>query len=176
MISPDSPIPDDEYEDEVEAPARPVFEVDVLDSQTFVPIDRKAVAMLVERVLRGEGVESASISLAFVDDPTIHRVNREHLDHDEPTDVVTFALSDEGDDELSGELVISTETAARQAAELGVEPWHETALYIVHGLLHLCGCDDLDPDSAAEMRVREESALARVGLPNPFPAGRRPTS
>ncbi|WP_240906918.1 rRNA maturation RNase YbeY [Paludisphaera rhizosphaerae] len=176
MFPPDDSILDDEYEDEVEAPARPDFEVDVVDSQTFVAIDRQTVRTLVERVLRGEGVEAASISLAFVDDPTIHRVNREHLDHDEPTDIVTFALSDEGEDQLSGELVISTETAARLAAELGVDPWHETALYIVHGLLHLCGCDDLDPESAAEMRIREEAALTRVGLPNPFPAGRRPTS
>ena len=172
--------PDDDldFEDEIEdePPNPPEFEVDVGDSQTFVSIDRQGVRALVERVLRGEGVDFASISLAFVDDPTIHRVNREHLDHDEPTDVVTFALSDEGDDRLSGELVISTETAARVAAELGVDPWHETALYIVHGLLHLCGCDDLDPESAAAMRLREDSALTRVGLPNPFRAGPRTSS
>jgi len=174
--TPDDPTPDEEHDDDVEALAPPEFEVDVVDSQTFVAIDRRAVRTLVERVLRGEGVESASISLAFVDDPTIHRVNREHLDHDEPTDIVTFALADEGDDRLSGELVISTETAARMAAELGIDPWHETALYIVHGLLHLCGCDDLDPESAAEMRAREDAALTRVGLPNPFRAGTRPSS
>ena len=170
------PGPDEEFELD-EGPIRPDFEVEISDSQRHVPIDRGATARLVECVLRGEGVSSASISLAFVDDPTIHRINREHLDHDEPTDVITFALGDEGDDRLSGELVVSGETAARMAAEVGAEPWHELALYVVHGLLHLCGCDDLDETSAAEMRAREDAALARVGLPNPFRANdRRPSS
>lgn len=167
-----------EFEDEVEGPPLADFEVDVSDSQTHVPIDPQAARRLVETVLRGEGVTAASISLAFVDDPTIHRVNREYLDHDEPTDVISFVLSDEGDDRLSGELVVSTQTAARVASEVGAEPWNEVALYLVHGLLHLCGCDDLDETSAAEMRAREAAALARAGLANPFPlaAGPRPAS
>ena len=170
------PLADDpDFDDAPDGPDLPDFEVDVADSQRHVPIDPTAVSTLVERVLRGEGVDRASISLAFVDDPTIHRINREHLDHDEPTDVITFALSDEGDDRLQGELVISTETAARMAHEIGAEPWNEVALYLVHGLLHLCGCDDLDEVSAAEMRRREDAALARVGLANPFSlAGRGP--
>ena len=173
MTPPDDDLDDLDLDDE--GPERPDFEVDVSDSQSHVAIDRAAARALVERVLRGEGVESASISLAFVDDPTIHRINREHLDHDEPTDVVTFALSDEGDDRLCGELVISAETAARVAAEVGAEPWNEVALYVVHGLLHLCGCDDLDEASAAAMRAREDSALARAGLANPFRSAPRPS-
>ena len=163
---------DDPGFEEDDAPAPPApegFEVEVSDAQRSIPIDPKAARRLVEDVLRGEGVASASISLAFVDDPTIHRVNREFLDHDEPTDVVTFLLSDEEDGRLAGELVVSAETAARVAGELGADPWNEVALYVVHGLLHLCGCDDLDPESAAEMRAREDAALARVGLANPFP-------
>ncbi|MDG3006560.1 rRNA maturation RNase YbeY [Paludisphaera mucosa] len=171
------PPADDELDfegDDPQPPPPPDFEVDVGDSQGHVAIDRDAVRALVERVLRGEGVAAASISVAFVDDPTIHRVNREHLAHDEPTDVITFLLSDEDDERLSGEVVVSAQTAARVAAEVGVEPWNEVALYVVHGLLHLCGCDDLDEASAAEMRAREDAALARVGLANPFlPAGRR---
>jgi probable rRNA maturation factor len=161
--------PPDEHED-------PAFEIDVSDAQAHVPIDRDAARALVERVLRGEGVTSATISLAFVDDPTIHRINRDHLDHDEPTDVITFDLSDEGDDRLRGELVVSAETARRVAAEVGAEPWNELALYIVHGLLHLRGCDDRDESSAAEMRRREDAAMARVGLENPFRATDRPPS
>lgn len=157
-----------------DAPEPPAFEIDVSDSQSRVAVDRAALGALVERVLRGEGIEAATISLAIVDDPTIHRVNRDHLNHDEPTDVVTFDLSDEGDDRLRGELVVSAETAARVAAEIGVEPRDELALYVVHGLLHLCGCDDLDEESAAEMRLREDAAMARLGLANPFRATSRP--
>ncbi len=169
------PTEDDLELDDDPAPPLPDFEVEVGDSQTHVPIDPEAARRLVEEVLRGEGVAQASISVAFVDDPTIHRVNREYLDHDEPTDVISFVLSDEGDERLSGELVVSAQTAARVAAEVGAEPWNEVALYVVHGLLHLCGCDDLDEASAAAMRAREGAALARVGLANPFPLaeGRR---
>lgn len=151
----------------------PAFEIDVADSQARLAVDRATVATLVERVLRGEGVAAATISIAIVDDPTIHRINRDHLGHDEPTDVVTFPLSDPGDDRLHGELVVSAETAARVAGEIGVEPWNELALYVVHGLLHLCGRDDLDEASAAEMRRGEDAAMARVGLANPFGVSRR---
>lgn len=175
MNPPDEELDKADFDFDADEPELPAFEVDVSDSQSHVVIDRDAARTLVERVLRGEGVTLASISLAFVDDPTIHRVNREHLDHDEPTDVVTFALSEDGDDRLSGELVISAETAKRVAAEVGAEPWNELALYIVHGLLHLCGCDDLDEASAEEMRRREDAALARVGLANPFRSARRPS-
>lgn len=172
-LGPDSDL-DFDFDCDPEVPEPPAFEIDVSDSQSRVAVDRGAIAALVERALRGEGVSAATISLAIVDDPTIHRINRDHLDHDEPTDVITFDLSDAGDDRLRGELVVSAETAARVAAEVGVEPWDELALYVVHGLLHLCGCDDLDEVSAAEMRRREDAAMARLGLANPFRAFRRP--
>jgi len=160
---------DDEPNDpDSAAPAPPGVDVEISDAQAHVPIDHDRLRLLVAGVLRGEGVSAASISLALVDDPTIHRINREHLNHDWPTDVVSFVLSDEGDEALSGELVVSTETAARVAAEIGAPPWNEVALYVVHGLLHLCGYDDLDEESAAAMRRREDEVLAREGLMNPF--------
>lgn len=148
--------------------APPGVDVEISDAQNHVSIDHASLRSLVEGVLRGEGVALASISLALVDDATIHRVNREHLAHDYPTDVISFVLSDEGDAALSGELVVSTETAARVAAEIGAPAWNEVALYVAHGLLHLCGYDDLDEESAAVMRQREDAALARKGLENPF--------
>jgi len=153
-------------------------EVEINDAQTHVALDHDRLRALVEGVLRGEGVSAASISLALVDDATIHRINREHLNHDEPTDVVSFVLSEADEPSLSGELVVSTETAARVAAEIGAPPWNEVALYVVHGLLHLCGYDDLDAEAAALMRRREDEALAREGLMNPFRLAdpRRPES
>ena len=149
--------------------------VEISDTQNHVRVDPNAVRALVEGVLEGEGVDAAAISVALVDDEAIHRVNRDFLDHDCPTDVVSFVLSDP-DEPLVGELVVSAETAARVALEIGAAPWNELALYLVHGLLHLCGCDDLDEDAAARMRAREEVALRRGGLANPFPLGRRPSA
>jgi probable rRNA maturation factor len=148
--------------------------VEISDTQNHVSVDPAAVRALVEAVLRGEGVEAATISVAVVDDRAIHRVNREFLGHDHPTDVVSFVLSDD-DEPLAGELVVSAETAVRVAERIGATPWNELALYVAHGLLHLCGYDDLDEESAAVMRTREEAALSLSGLSNPYRLG-RPTS
>jgi probable rRNA maturation factor len=63
-------------------------------------------------------------------------------------------------------LIISAEMAARTAAEIGADPAAELSLYLVHGLLHLCGFDDVDPADAARMRAREAEVLAREGIPN----------
>lgn len=150
------------------------FVVEISDTQNHVRVDPEVVRALVVSVLRGEGVDAATISVALVDDAAIHRVNRDFLGHDCPTDVVSFVLSDDGEP-LAGELVISAETAARVALEIGAAPWNELALYVVHGLLHLCGYDDLDDDAASVMRSREDAALSLGGLTNPFRL-RRPTS
>src|SRR5207245_8564741 len=96
-------------------------------------------------------------------------LNRRDLDHDCPTDVISFGLSEPGDPVLFGELIVSAETAATTARQAGVDPWHELALYLVHGVLHLCGYDDSSPDARAAMRRREGEILARAGCANTFP-------
>lgn len=115
-------------------------------------------------VLEGEGIIEAKISLAFVDDTTIHGINKRFLDHDEPTDVITFPLSGSAK-KLEGELVIGVEVALRQAEERGHAVDAELCLYVIHGLLHLCGYDDKKPKDAAKMRVRERHYLQTLGLP-----------
>jgi probable rRNA maturation factor len=144
------------------------IEVEISDTQGHLAIDPGAVAALVRRVLEGEGVRSGSISVALVDDATIHAVNRRHLAHDWPTDVIGFLLSEPGEPELSGELVVSAERAAATARRFGLDPWAELALYVVHGLLHFCGYDDLADPTVAAMRRREGEVLAGLGLTNTF--------
>ncbi|MBV8555609.1 MAG: rRNA maturation RNase YbeY, partial [Planctomycetaceae bacterium] len=92
-----------------------------------------------------------------------------YLGHDWPTDVISFRLSEVGEVPLSGELVISAELAVSTAREAGVDPWAELALYVVHGVLHLCGHDDQSEDDRAAMRRREHELLAREGITDTFP-------
>ncbi len=146
------------------------MDIEITDAQGHLPIDAPALEALAARVLRGEGVDSAAISIALVDDPAIRALNGRHLDHDWPTDVITFRLSEPGDPELHAELVISAEMAATTARESGVDPRDELALYLVHGLLHLCGFDDRDEESSRAMRRREAEVLAREGIANTFGA------
>jgi probable rRNA maturation factor len=117
-------------------------------------------------VLEGEGIAEAKISLAFVDNPTIHRINKQFLEHDEPTDVITFPLSGAGTNKLEGELVIGVEVAIAQAEERGHAVETELCLYVIHGLLHLCGFSDKKPKDTAAMRRQERHYLEALGLPD----------
>ncbi len=126
--------------------------ISIASPQEVVPIDRGRMREVVRAVLAGEEIGEAEISLAFVDDPTIHRLNRQFLQHDEPTDVLSFPLSEPNSRKLSGELVIGAEVALAQAKERGHDVQAELALYVIHGLLHLCGHDDHDDADAATMR------------------------
>ena len=146
--------------------------LDITDQQTFLAVDHDRLRTAIARVLTAERIDSAEISLALVDDSEIHRVNREFLGHDYPTDVISFRLNDEaapshpcpessdGAPRLEGELIISTETALREAAAHGWSPADELLLYVVHGLLHLCGYDDLTDEARPVMRAREREVLA----------------
>src|SRR5438034_5687414 len=112
-----------------------MVKVSVAVPQETVPVDRGLMRQVARMVLDGEGITDAEISLAFVDNPTIHRLNKQFLGHDEPTDVLSFPLSDPKSRKLSGELVIGAEVALAQAAEHGHDVAAELALYVIHGLL-----------------------------------------
>jgi len=150
--------------------------ISIATPQELVPVDRGRMREVVRVVLEGENVADAEISLAFVDNPTIHRLNQRYLRHDEPTDVLSFPLSEPGAKRLAGELVVGAEVAAAQAAARGHDVQAELALYVIHGLLHLCGYDDHDEADAAAMRARERHHLTRLGLPDiaPRPEGESP--
>jgi probable rRNA maturation factor len=137
--------------------------------QETVAVDRGLLRSIARAVLEGEGVADYEISLAFVDDPTIHRLNLRYLQHDEPTDVLSFPLNDSGSKKLAGELVIGAEVALARSREHGHDVQHELGLYVIHGLLHLCGFDDREPADAAAMRARERHYLEQLGLPDIAP-------
>jgi probable rRNA maturation factor len=127
---------------------------------------------VVRAVLNGEGVRDAEISLAFVDDPTIRQLNQRYLKHDEATDVLSFPLG-ETKGRLAGELVIGAEVAMAQARSRGHELQAELTLYVIHGLLHLCGFDDKTPAAVSKMRKRERHYLAELGFPDIAPSDER---
>jgi probable rRNA maturation factor len=137
----------------------------VASPQEIVPIDRGRMRAVARAVLEGEQIRKAEVSLAFVDNTTIHTLNKRYLDHDEPTDVLSFPLSEAKSGSLSGEVVIGAEVARDQAARRGHAVEAELALYVIHGLLHLCGYDDHDDAGAAAMRQREKHYLHQLGLP-----------
>lgn len=145
------------------------FSIDVIDRQSEFPVDADRIRLMIGQILTAEKIPSAEISVALVDDPAIHEVNREFLGHDYPTDVISFVLNAEADDatpsrHLEAELIVSTQTAAREAAQHGWSAADELLLYVVHGTLHLCGYDDLTDEARPVMRDRERQFLARWQL------------
>ena len=90
--------------------------------------------------LSSEGIEDAEISVTLLDDEAIRELNREYLDHDYPTDVLAFALHDEGEP-LLGDVYLGLEHARRQAGELELPLAEEMARLAIHGTLHVLGYD-----------------------------------
>lgn len=106
--------------------------------------------------LRAAGIDQAVISCAVVDDAEIRAINRQYLEHDFATDIITFPLEDHP---LEAELVISADTARRQAREYGVRLREECARLAIHGILHLSGFDDRKQKQRERMKEREDELL-----------------
>jgi len=91
------------------------------------------------------GCPDAELSILLVDDPVIREINRDYLQRDKSTNVISFAMR-EGEEaefggDLLGDVVISTETAARDAREAGLDYLSELCFLLLHGILHLLGYD-----------------------------------
>jgi probable rRNA maturation factor len=140
-----------------------MIEIHIADEQYAVKADEDRIRLAVTRILENEAIPNASISIAFVDDSAIHSVNRQYLEHDYPTDVLSFVLERDAD-RLEGEIIASGETAAASAIKFGWSAQDELLLYVVHGTLHLLGYDDQTDSAREQMRARERHYLAQFGL------------
>jgi probable rRNA maturation factor len=139
------------------------IEVAVVDHQSCLTVDGGKVRAAVEAALCEGNIQAGSVSVAVVDDRQSHRLNAQFLGHDYPTDALSFPL-DWSPGRIDGEIVVNGEMAARAAGQYECLPEDELLLYIAHAALHLAGYDDLDDDSAAEMRAAERRVLARFGV------------
>lgn len=141
------------------------LEVDERD----LPLAADAIVAQAGKVLRAAGL-TGRLSLAVVDDAAMRAVNRDYHDCDEPTDVLAFALGDPAPGapvaEFAYEVVVSLDTARREALRRGVDPAAELMLYVTHGLLHLAGEDDHEPGAAERMHARTLGILETLGHRN----------
>ncbi len=146
------------------------YQIEIADRQHTLHVDPRRIERVIRSVLRDAGLARAQISVAVVDDATIRRLNRRHLGHDDPTDVLSFPLEC-GEGTLEGEIVVSADTATAVAGDLGWSPAEELLLYVVHGALHLVGYDDVSAADRRTMRRREREVLAGFGLAVPWQNG-----
>lgn len=128
-----------------------------------------------EQALRLVGAdlgENVSVSVTLVDDEAIHELNREHRGMDRPTDVLSFSQLEgeemgdlpEGEPLPIGDIVISLERCASQAADYGHSFDRELGFLTAHGMLHLMGWDHQTPEDEAAMMAKTEEILSGLGL------------
>ena len=144
--------------------------VSVLNRQNRVPVDRRKFGMAARRILKALGYEGYELTVVLVDDLEITRLNRQYLRHNRPTNVISFPMMDGTPESLRsrvlGDVVISAETAQRDAGEAGEKTGDEILFLMIHGILHLTGYDH--EGSAAErrkMETKENEFFKRLKTP-----------
>lgn len=124
----------------------------------FPKIKRRETTTWIKRVAAAHDKRVGEIGYLFCDDEKILEVNREFLQHDYYTDIITFDYCE--DDVLNGDLVISLDTVRTNAEQQGTEYNEELHRVIIHGILHLCGINDKGPGEREIMEAEENKALA----------------
>ena len=155
------------------------YEIDISIDLPDADINAGELHRVLATALSIERVDRAVLSVTIVDNATIHRLNREHLNHDYPTDVISFGLDWSHPDRdqpgeapdgrargaaVEGEIIASLEYGQTAAEQFGWDAQSELTLYAVHGMLHICGYDDLTPAEQSVMRAREHDILTRCGI------------
>lgn len=129
-----------------------------IDKKGFRFNRRRLTAAWVCAVVSRETFSLGEVSIVFTSDENLLAINREFLQHDYFTDIITFDYS-EGR-VVSGELYISVDTVASNAAGLGMSFDDELDRVIIHGILHLCGYKDKTPAEQTGMRAKEDDYLS----------------
>ncbi len=135
---------------------------------------------LVEEILhfaakKEEIEENSEVSVTFVSNNRIQEINREYRHKDQPTDVISFALEEIGEDEVEivgeelprilGDIIISLDRAKEQAEEYNHSYSRELGFLALHGFLHLLGYDHISPEDEKEMFEKQKDLLEEYGLP-----------
>ena len=124
-------------------------------------IKRRETTTWIKAVAASYGKKVGDIAYIFCDDEKILEVNREYLQHDYYTDIITFDYT-EGDT-ISGDLFISLDTVKTNSEQFATEYDEELHRTIIHGILHLCGINDKGPGEREIMEAAENKALSMRG-------------
>ena len=139
--------------------------VDVSTDGERIPLSRSRVSTIARAVLRAERVREALISITFVTSGRIASINRAHLEHRGPTDVISFGFSRASRrDPVMGDIYIAPAVARRNAIGAGVSIREELTRLVVHGVLHVLGHDHPDGESRMQSTMwrRQERLVSRL--------------
>ncbi|MEW9500463.1 rRNA maturation RNase YbeY [Jeotgalibacillus marinus] len=151
--------------------------IDFLDETTTIkPADMELIEQLLTFTAQKEDVKKGECSITFVNNDRIQEINRDYRQKDQPTDVISFAMEEEGDGEINivggeglprilGDIIISVPFANEQAEDYGHSFDRELGFLALHGFLHLLGYDHMNETDEEVMFSRQKSLLEEFGLP-----------
>lgn len=133
-------------------------------------VDTRQLKSVAKQLLRAVDEPDSALSLSLVGDAEIQTLNCEHRGKDKPTDVLSFPLEPEPGhpERLLGDVVISIDTARRQAADYDAPLQNELYRLLIHGILHVLGHDHEEPEERAAMEAEERRLAAAIGMPWPY--------
>ena len=120
----------------------------------------KEIKRFLDKVIRDEGRVPGDLLFILSDDDSVLNINREFLKHDSYTDVIAF--DDSVGEIVSGEIYISIDTVRKNAREYGCSIMEETVRVMIHGLLHLCGYDDIHEKDRKIMLMKQELLVEQI--------------
>ncbi len=129
-----------------------------------IELTDKKIKDLITFVLETFNIKESFVSLTIADDDTVLELNKRFFQKDDITDVISFDLSDDENGPRVFELIVNGEIAKREAKKRNISHEAELALYIVHGLLHNLGFDDLEESKAIKMHKEEDKILQELGF------------
>ena len=124
----------------------------------FTLSNEEEISHWIQEVITKESLELGDLSFVFCSDDFLHEMNLEYLAHDTLTDIITFDYREGG--VLSGEIYISTDRVEENAKEFSGSFEEELHRVMIHGVLHICGYNDLSDTEEKQMRAKEDWALA----------------
>ena len=142
-------------------------QVTIIDEAGSVEIDRERIQAVVDAAVAEDGLEANALTVLVVDAAESARLHQEHFADPDATDVMTFPDGSEDPESgltLLGDLAVCADVAQREAVARGRLPRDELTLYVLHGLLHLLGYDDVDAGDQREMWQTQRRLLAPLGI------------
>lgn len=141
--------------------------ITVIDKQSDLAIAKTPVIALIQEALQLEGVCCDEVSIHFVDVQTISELHSQFFDDPTTTDCISLPIDLPGSEGycVLGEVFVCPQVAIEYAETHGENPYHETSLYIVHGLLHLLGYNDIGDEEPA-MRAAERKHMSNLATKN----------
>lgn len=130
------------------------------ESVKFPPIKKREVSNWIKEIILSFEKKAGDISYVFCSDEKILEINKEYLQHDYYTDIITFDYSE--NNIVSGDIFISLDTVKSNSEQFGTDYLEELHRVIIHGVLHLCGVNDKTSDEQKCMTEYENKALEKL--------------